>query len=286
MLNNQTLTVSIVVPVYNEEDVIINCLKACLEQTCLPKEIIVVDNNSFDNSLHLIANLKRTHKNGELIKVYSEKQQGLVSTRNTGFVKARGDIYGRIDADTIIRTDWVENLSLAFADQEIMGVSGPVLYYDMPWRHFGLKADLIMRKIVLGMNKKYRFLFGSNMALRAQAWDKIKDKVCLDKQDLFHEDIDISLHLKEANLKIAFVPSLVAGISARRMGTSPKEYRNYVKRFSRTYNAHNVKQFGQKTPEYILMSIYPPLHILHKSYGKRFNKLGGLNRYSKKLFRH
>ncbi|MDR3152199.1 MAG: glycosyltransferase [Bifidobacteriaceae bacterium] len=279
-----TLSVSIIVPVYNEEDVIVNCLKACLEQTHLPKEVIMVDNNSSDNSLHLAKEFKKTHKKGFLLKIIAEKEPGLVPARNAGFAYATGDIYGRIDADTLIRTDWVENLIKAFSDVNVMGVSGPVLYYDMPWRNFGLKADLIMRRIVLGVNRKYKFLFGSNMAVRSQAWEIIKSKVCRDEADLFHEDIDISLHLKEANLAIAFVSNLVAGISARRMATPPKEYHNYVKRFSRTYNAHNVKQFGRKTPEYILMSIYPPLHILHKSYEKRFLRQGGLNKYSKKFF--
>ncbi|MDR2799558.1 MAG: glycosyltransferase [Bifidobacteriaceae bacterium] len=280
------LTVSIIIPVFNEEDVISHCLKSCLEQKVLPKEIIVVNNNSTDNTMKIVEQYAQSHKNGNLIKTVIHKEQGLIGTRNKGFAVAKGDIYGRIDADTYLRADWVKTLQEAFQDSQIMGVSGPVLYYDMPFGEFGLKADLVIRKIVLGLNKKYKFLFGSNMAIRAAAWEKIKKKACLDKEDLFHEDIDLSLHLKEADLKIEFLPNLVAGISARRMSSPPKEYHNYVKRFSRTYNAHNVKAFGQKTPEYILMSIYPPLHILHKTYEKRFQRKGGVNKVAKRLLKH
>ncbi|MDR2748991.1 MAG: glycosyltransferase [Bifidobacteriaceae bacterium] len=279
-------SVSIIIPVFNEEDVIANCLRACLQQKVLPKEIIVVNNNSTDNTEHIVEHFVASHKKGSLVKTITHKEQGLIGTRNKGFSVAKGDIYARIDADTYIRGDWVKNLQEAFVDPEIMGVSGPVLYYDMPFGKFGLKADLIMRRIVLSLNKKYKFLFGSNMAIRATAWEKIKKKACLDKEDLFHEDIDLSLHLKEANLKIEFVSNLVAGISARRMSSPPREYHNYVKRFSRTYNAHNVKAFGKKTPEYILMSIYPPLHILHKSYEKRLQKKGGVNKVAKRLLQH
>ena len=50
---------------------------------------------------------------------------------------------GRFDADCMIRPDWVEVVSGIFTeDPAAMGATGPVMYYDMPSRHFGLKATI------------------------------------------------------------------------------------------------------------------------------------------------
>lgn len=56
-------------------------------------------------------------------------------------------------------------------------------------------------------------LFGSNMALRASAWKLIANEVCLDKEDVMHEDIDVSLHLLGRGLKTVYSERMICGIS-------------------------------------------------------------------------
>ena len=51
MTAKKALTLSIVIPVYNEQDQIKGCLDAIKNQTIAPQEVIVVDNNSNDNSI-------------------------------------------------------------------------------------------------------------------------------------------------------------------------------------------------------------------------------------------
>ncbi len=69
------------------------------------------------------------------------------STRDYGFYHATGDILGRFDADCMIRPDWVEVVSGIFTeDPDAMGATGPVMYYDLPSCHFGLRGDNSTRK--------------------------------------------------------------------------------------------------------------------------------------------
>ncbi|MFN3708808.1 glycosyltransferase [Microcella sp.] len=251
------LTVSIVIPAYNEETTIEPCIVAALTQTVPAHEIIVVDNRSTDRTAAIVAELQAAHPDAPLIYLPQFDEQGLVPTRNAGLDAATGEVLGRIDADSVLEPNWVEEVQKAFADPEVAAATGPVLYYDMPLRRFGLKADDTLRRAILRLAREYHFVFGSNMALRASAWRAIRSEVCRDEDDLFHEDIDISVHLYDAGLTARYVPTMVAGMSARRIDDSPRDYYSYVGRFDRTYTHHGVRSRRLRAPAWVFLAIYP-----------------------------
>ena len=184
---------------------------------------------------------------------------------------ATGDILGRFDADCMIRPDWVEVVSGIFTeDPDAMGATGPVMYYDLPSRHFGLRGDNSTRKRIYRADDGQPLLFGSNMALRATAWREIADEVCQDKADVMHEDIDISLHLLGKDLKTVYCPRMIAGISARRMDTSPASFLNYMRRFKNTFNAH-PQHYRKHKPEILITALYPVMHLLYPVWQKVLN---------------
>jgi cellulose synthase/poly-beta-1,6-N-acetylglucosamine synthase-like glycosyltransferase len=255
--------VSIVIPAYNEESVIRQCLIAAIYQSVPAKEIIVVDNLSKDRTAKIVRRMQQEYPESPIILLKQADVQGLIPTRNHGLNSATGDIIGRIDADSVLEPDWVEQVQKAFADPTVQAATGPVVYYDMPMRRFGLKADDKMRQLMLRLAKhQYHFLFGSNMALRRSAWETIRDEACLDEKDEMHEDIDLSLHLAEHDLRIQYWPQMVSGMSARRLEDSPRDYRYYVTRFDRTYKAHNVKKMALKAPMVVFFSVYFPAKLL------------------------
>jgi hypothetical protein len=110
------------------------------------------------------------------------------------------------------------------------------------------------------------------MAISAKAWEIIGDEACLDRKDVMHEDIDLSIHLVRNNLQIAFCKDMVVGMSARRIKDSPKDYKRYVDRFRNTYSAHGMNSIGLKIPPAIFLTIYFPIHVLYKPYSKHYNK--------------
>lgn len=249
--------VSIVIPAYNEESTIRACLTAALLQTVPASEIIVVDNRSTDGTAAIVRSVQAEHPDAPIVYFQQNAEQGLVPTRNFGFDRAQGDIIGRIDADSIVEPDWVEEVQKAFADPAVAATTGPVLYYDMPLRRLGLKADDRLRKLVLKLSDEYHFLFGSNMAMRREAWRIIRGEICRDEHDELHEDIDLSVHLAQCGLGVRYVPTMISGMSARRLEDSPKDYRYYAMRFDRTYARHGIRNPVLRAPMLIFLAVYP-----------------------------
>lgn len=267
-------SVSIVIPAYNEESVIRQCLIAAIYQSVPADEIIVVDNRSNDATCSIVEQMQLEYPESPIRLLHQADEQGLIPTRNFGLDHAIGDILGRIDADSVIEPDWVERVQLAFLDRTISAATGPVVYYDMPMRRFGLKADDKMRQLMLKLAKhQYHFLFGSNMALRRSAWEEIRAETCRDEKDEMHEDIDLSLHLADHELKVQYVPSMVSGMSARRLEDSPRDYRYYVTRFERTYKAHNVRGLALKAPMVVFFSVYFPAKVLRAVHTASVNQM-------------
>jgi glycosyltransferase involved in cell wall biosynthesis len=262
------LNVSIVIPAWNEEERINDCLLNATRQTVMPHEVIVVDNRSTDATVQVVEQFMAEHPEAPVRLLHQDEHQGLIPTRNYGLNHATGDVLGRFDADCMIRPNWVEVVSQIFTDDpDAMGATGPVMYYDLPSRHFGLRSDNSTRKRIYKADDGQPLLFGSNMALRASAWHQIADEVCLDEDDVMHEDIDISLHLLGNDLKTVYSPHMISGISARRMDTSPTSFMNYMRRFKNTFNAHPQHSRKHK-PEILLTAIYPVMHLLYPVWQK------------------
>lgn len=261
--------VSIVIPAYNEEDTIRRCLMACIDQSSPAHEIIVVDNKSTDGTRAAVEAMQAAFPEAHIRLIDQNDAQGITPTRNAGFNAATGDIIGRIDSDSAIAPDWVAQVQAAFADGSIDAASGSVDYYDMPLRAFSHRADDTYRTMQAKLAGDYVFLFGSNMALRRSAWLAVRDTVCEDRDDLMHEDLDLAIHLALAGKKIAYVSAMEAGMSARRLDSSPRDYLFYVERFQRTYAAHGIHDIRLLAPMVVLLGVYPALHAERAISGRR-----------------
>lgn len=265
-------SVSIIIPAWNEAEHIADCLMNATRQTMAAKEILVVNNNSTDGTAAIVRRFVAENPGCHVRLLEQDKEQGLIPTRNYGFDHATGDVLGRVDADCMLRPDWVEQVSRTFTrDHAAMGVTGPVTYYDMPAAGVSLAGDNQIRKHVYRADGGRTLLFGSNMAIRAKAWRVIRTQVCRDRKDVMHEDIDLSLHLIANGLKTVYNPKMVVGVSARRIDTSPRSFRTYLKRFKTTFNAHPEHTRTTK-PEYVFTALYPILHLWYPAYQKQLRE--------------
>ena len=230
-MKHKELTLSLIVPVYNEEAYLKACLSAIANQTIQPNEVIVVDNGSADRTL-------RIAKQYRFIKIVQESRKGVLHARNKGFGLARGDIIARIDADTILPPRWVQKVRTAFADRKVTAVTGPVNYYDMPFPSINHLPDHLMRSSIYNWSPKSPFLFGSNMAIRRSTWHKVRSDLCL-RQDI-HEDLDLAVHLYNTGHKILYDKNLLAGTSGRRYNDKFSQFSNYMSMYRRTYLSHRL----------------------------------------------
>ncbi|MDR2082604.1 MAG: glycosyltransferase family 2 protein [Candidatus Ancillula trichonymphae] len=273
------LTVSIVIPVYNESAIIRQCLAAALNQRLKPLEIVVVNNMSTDDTEQLVQDFAREYKSAggtvDIWLVQENARQGMIPARNTGFEAAVGDILGRIDADTLICPGWTQAVVNAYtSDSKVMGVTGPVTYYDMPMRRFALRRDNEIRKAIqLFSQRKDVILFGSNMSIRARAWKALGREFCLDLEDKLHEDVDITVHFKKHGYKIVYVEKMVAGVSARRIENRRKDFIKYQNKLTNTYTHHNEKSRSARIAKAVFLSIYFPLHALRYIYSGYYKKI-------------
>ncbi|HZY37871.1 MAG TPA: glycosyltransferase [Mucilaginibacter sp.] len=92
--------VSIIIPVYNSEKHLADCIRSAIAQTWAHKEIIVVDDGSMDNSLHIARSFE---SNG--VKALAQENGGASAARNTGLSAAKGDYIQFLDADDLISPD-------------------------------------------------------------------------------------------------------------------------------------------------------------------------------------
>ncbi len=97
--------ISIIVPVYNTEKYLEACLKSIKEQSYRNFEVIIVDNNSSDNSLRLI---KKEIKNHKRFSLLSEKKAGQGNARNAGLRRAKGELICFVDSDDLIAKDYLK----------------------------------------------------------------------------------------------------------------------------------------------------------------------------------
>lgn len=222
-------TVSIIIPAYNEEKYITECIKSAKNQTVADCEIIVIDNNSTDHT----ENIARAQG----AQIVYETKQGLIPARNRGFEEAHGDIIIKVDADSRLLPDTVSAIQKIFEkDPSIAGVTGNFFVYDAPF----LSKSLIPSRIITAILKHHAgssFLLGPCYALRKSAWRKIQHEVCADDK-LVHEDIDLGLHLSRIG-KIYFIKTPIIQTSLRRLSSNPGSFLfEYPQRLRKTVRAH------------------------------------------------
>lgn len=154
---DKNLTISVVIPAYNEEENIGRLLDALQRQTRIPDEVIVVDDGSNDGTVEIVS----TYSSG--VTLIEGPHEGVNAARHKGTLKARSDIVVQTDADCIPPRDWIEKIGSCFGtDRELIGLTGNV--YDYKGRIFEGITARVANRIFPGM--------GSITAYRRDAYLK------------------------------------------------------------------------------------------------------------------
>jgi glycosyltransferase involved in cell wall biosynthesis len=236
-------SLSIIIPVYNEENHIRRCLKAIAAQTVPPDEVIVVDNNSTDKTVEIA-------KSFPFVRIVHEKKQGRVFARTCGFNASHCTILGRIDADSVIDTDWVDRVRAHFAEKNIGGVTGLGKTVTLPrirWLHTTLWArDYYWgARVLFGI----QVLWGANMAVSRVAWDSVKDRICLD-DSITHEDTDLSLLIASEGFRLLRDNRLL-------ITSNGQSYHYWPKLFEYTRRCFSTKAYHKKRGTYEHIAVSP-----------------------------
>lgn len=122
------MKLSIVIPAYNEEQYIGECLSAVeqeLRRGSYDVEVIVVNNASTDRTREVASAFFG-------VSVVDECEKGLVRARRAGYLASSGDIIANVDADTLMPPGWIKKVYTAFEqDHDLVALSGPYIYHDL-----------------------------------------------------------------------------------------------------------------------------------------------------------
>lgn len=113
--------VSVIVPAYNVEEYIENCIISIIQQTYTNIEIIIIDDGSTDSTGKICDRLAKADKR---INVIHQKNQGLSQARNNGIKLASGEYISLIDGDDFVKKDFLRNMADAMKDNVDVVVGG------------------------------------------------------------------------------------------------------------------------------------------------------------------
>lgn len=159
------LSYSIVIPAFNEEALLPECLASFAQQDFAGKvEIIVVDNNSTDRTAPIAA------EHGA--RVVFEPVPGVCAARQAGTVYATGDIVISADADTTYPVTWLSTIDRAFrADPAIVAVAGPAHWMQAPrWGRMYERLLFGLISLVFQLTGQVYYISAANIAFRRSAW--------------------------------------------------------------------------------------------------------------------
>ena len=231
MLKDKLLTLSIVIPVYNEENHLKDCLDAIAKQTIKPLEVIVVNNNSTDNSVKIANSYK-------FVKVLHEQRQHQVFAQTTGFNAAKGDILGRIDGDSVLPTNWTERVLSEFNNSKLAAVTTMAEPYDIPLKRIGMVIFEFYQVKLMHFFTSKVMLWGSSMAMRAKFWPYVYEKMPI--SDNIWEDHEMSYWLAELG-EVKLLKDLKIGCSFRTVHKPFFTQLFYQFRAIRVFSMHNSK---------------------------------------------
>lgn len=211
--------ISVLVTAYNEEKDLPLCL-ASIRSSDYPKEkyeIIVVDNNSTDNTASI------AQKYGA--RVIEESKQGNTFAVSTGMKAAKGEIIAMTDADSIVSVNWLSEIEKLFSDDSIVAATGT--------------ADILTKSKVFNITSEFfyelflRFnsllgkphLTGFNLVVRKSALEKVGG---IDEKFTMSPDVDLGLRISKTG-RVVFSKKLKVVTSYRRWREKPfKTFKTYL----------------------------------------------------------
>ena len=229
---------SVIVPAFNEEEMLADCLRTLAAQDEPVDEIVVVDNNSTDATVAVAEALADQFP---AIRVMHARVQGVINARSAGFDEATGDVLARVDADTRVAPSWARAVRDFFAvhGTRFAAGSGLCSCHDLPWQGMFRRqqrriTDSVAASLANGDESAADStrLFGSNMAISRRAWETVRADRSR-RTDVF-EDLDLSLTLEAAGYRMGLIPHADAQISGRRFLSPLRAYLRYCWRDQRT----------------------------------------------------
>jgi GT2 family glycosyltransferase len=217
-VDNKTLPISIIMVNYNGKADLEKCFPTLFATAYSDFEVILIDNGSTDQSIAYLKKWANDHRN--LTVVEAKKNLGFAPANNIGLEYAKGAIIVLLNCDTIVTTDWLQNLVQPLVDDPSVGiVQSKLLTLSNP-NIIDSAGDIVHpsgASISRGMGEKDSGQFdhekeifsarGAAIAFRKS----LATKIGLFDSSYFmtYEDVDFCWRTRMAGYKVIYVPNSV-----------------------------------------------------------------------------
>ena len=166
--------ISVIIPVYNVEKYLAECLDSVINQTLKEIEILCINDGSTDGSAEI---LEQYAKKDERIKVFNQENLGAGSARNVGIKQAQGDFLAFLDSDDVYPSnDVLEVLFNSAKENKVLIAGGEFAYLE----NGSLKTEYLETEDGFGFNQEgkikyqdyqfdygyYRFIYDRSFLLK------------------------------------------------------------------------------------------------------------------------
>ena len=246
MTKNKTPFLSIIIPVYNSDAYLRECLTSIFKvpDTVLDDfEVIIIDDGSTDNSHNIYENFHKKYNNLSIIRT---DNLGVSHARNQGISTAAGKYITFVDSDDILLDAWYKTL-LAQKDTNV-----DIAFYSKDFRNTSPKSKDILYSYILTYNNEnirisgpYSKLFRTNF---------LKENNIRFMEDLINgEDMLFNLHatchsksfllLKESFYAVRHNNKSATNSFNQEIFTSEQKFHNYFKNFVQELGVENIDKY-------------------------------------------
>lgn len=234
--------ISVIIPAYNAQKTIHKCLSALLKSDYDVNsfEVIVVDNNSNDQTAEIVKSIPR-------VTYIKETTQGRSYARNTGAKSARGELLAFVDSDVFVEAGWLSHLAAGFEKDYVGGGQGRIIPCDQD-------GQLSLNKFRI--RQQTESTDGTNIILRLMYIESpmVNSAACMYRKEAFHfvggfdvllerhEDIDLSKRVSLAGYDLTAQSKAVAQVEYH--GEGWKSY--FMRSLSEGYTKQSYNQKWQQ----------------------------------------
>ena len=202
-------SVSVIVPAYREEAVIVKTVESLLAQDYAgPLEVIVVDDGSPDATY---ARARAAFDGDPRVSIYTKQNGGKASALNYGLARATGEVFVGLDADTVFLPDAIRRLIRPLADPRVGAVAGNAkvgnrINIVTRWQALEYVTSQNLDRRAFSLLDCITVVPGAIGAWRTNAVKEVGGF----SDDTLAEDQDLTLALRRAGYSIAYADDAIA----------------------------------------------------------------------------
>jgi len=215
-------SISVIIPAWNGEKFIANCLDSLHTTSPCDAEFIVVDNGSTDNTRELVQRWPRVRL------INQPMNMGFSSAINQGLQSAQGQILFLLNQDTVMQSHWFGPIKLHFEQSPEVGIVGcRLLYPDGRLQHAGGRLDpstWLSEHVSEDQAKQIDFVTGAAFAIRRECYSAV-GLFDTGFYPAYYEDVDYCLRARHLGWQIACeLQSVITHFESQSQGSAVRQW--------------------------------------------------------------